>query len=185
MKSSINFPIRHDFSSEGQSVFNISPTMSKDNWGDSGGARKIIASTSNGERLPNLRRGCFEYDDPHLASECLRRKSPKVMVAQANARDLDEGLDNNNYETLDILDEVDDGVMAGVAKVNPLCFAIGVSHSEHLYLAARINGHACNAMIDSGVTHNFFTPECSTKFGLKNYATEGHIHKLCARLNQC
>ena len=69
-----------------------------------------MASTSNGERLPNLRRVYFECGGPHLASECPRRKSPKVVVAQANVRDLDEGLDNN-YEPLDILDEVEDGLM--------------------------------------------------------------------------
>ena len=92
------------------------------------------------------------------------------MVAQANVRDLEEGLDNNNYEPLDILDEVEDGLMevtAGAAKVNPLCFAVGVFHIDHLYLAARINGHACNTMIDSGATHNFITLECVTEFGLK------------------
>ena len=92
------------------------------------------------------------------------------MVAQANVRDLDEGWDNNNYEPLDILDEMEDGLMevtTGAAKVKPLCFVVGVSHIDHLYLAAKINGHACNAMIDSGATHNFITPECVTKFGLK------------------
>ena len=128
-----------------------------------------MASTSNGERTPNLRRGCFEHGGPHLASECPRRKSTKVVVAQANVRNLEEGLDNN-YEPLDILDEVDDGVMevmARAARVKLLCFVVGVSHIDHLYLAARINGHACNAMIDSGATHNFITPECVTKFRLK------------------
>ena len=92
------------------------------------------------------------------------------MVAQANVRDLDEGLDNNNYEPLDILDEVEDGLMevaARAAKVKPLCFVVGVSHIDNLYLATKINGHACDAMIDSGATHNFITPECVTKFGLK------------------
>ena len=129
-----------------------------------------MASNTKWERLPNLRRGCFECGGPHLASECPRRKSPKVMVAQANVRDLDEGWDNNNYEPLDILDEMEDGLMevtTGAAKVKPLCFAVGVSHIDHLYLAAKMNGHACNAMIDSGATHNFITPACVTKFGLK------------------
>ena len=96
-------------------------------------------------------------------------KSTKVVLAQANVRDLDEGLDNK-YEPLDILDEVDDRVievMVGATKVKPLCFTVGVPHIDHLYLVAKINGHACNAMIDSGATHNFITHECATKFGLK------------------
>ena len=89
-------------------------------------------------------------------------KSTKVVLAQANVRDLEEGLDNNNYEPLDILDEVEDGLMevtAGAAKVNPLCFAVGVFHIDHLYLATRINSHACNSMIDSGAMHNFITAD--------------------------
>ena len=144
--------------------------MSKDNWGHSSGARKIMASTLNEKRIPNLRRGCFASGGPHVAFECPRRKSTKVVVTQANGRDLDEGLDNKIYEPLVILNEVDDGVMevvVGAEKVKPLCFVVGVSHIDHLYLAARINGHACNAMIDSGATHNFITHECATKFGLK------------------
>ena len=145
MKSSTHFPMRRNFSGQGQRVFHRSPTISKDNWGDSSGARKIMASTSNGERTPNLRRGCFEHGGPHLASECPRRKSTKVVVAQANVRNLEEGLDNN-YEPLDILDEVDDGVMevmARAARVKLLCFVVGVSHIDNLYLAVRINVHAC------------------------------------------
>ena len=72
-------------------------------------------------------------------------KSTKVVLAQANVRDLDEGLDNK-YEPLDILDEVDDRVievMVGATKVKPLCFVVGVSHIDNLYLAVRINVHAC------------------------------------------
>ena len=92
------------------------------------------------------------------------------MAPQDKARNLDEGLDNKIYEPLVILNEVDDGVMevvVGAEKVKPLCFVVGVSHIDHLYLATKINGHACNAMIDSGATHNFITPECVTKFRLK------------------
>ena len=92
-------------------------------------------------------------------------KSTKVVLAQANVRDLDEGLDNK-YEPLDILDEVDDRVievMVGATKVKPLCFTVGVPHIDHLYLVAKINGHTCNAMIDSGATHKFITPKCVTR----------------------
>ena len=143
--------------------------MSKDNWGHSSGARKIMASTLNEKRIPNLRRGCFASGGPHVAFECPRRKSTKVMAPQDKARNLDEGLDNK-YEPLDILDEVDDRVievMVGATKVKPLCFTVGVPHIDHLYLVAKINGHACNTMIDSGATHNFITLECVTEFGLK------------------
>ena len=38
MKSSTHFPMRRNFSSQGQRVFHRSPTISKDNWGDSSGA---------------------------------------------------------------------------------------------------------------------------------------------------
>ena len=92
------------------------------------------------------------------------------MVAQANVRDLDEGLDNNKYEPLDILQEVGDGaieVMIVATKTKPLCFVVGVSHIDHLCLAADINGHACNVMIDNGAMHNIITPEWVIKFKLK------------------
>ena len=32
-----------------------------------------------------------------------------------------------------------------------------------MYLVAKINGHTCNAMIDSGATHKFITPKCVTR----------------------
>ena len=149
MNSSINFPTRCDFSNQGQSVFNRSPTLCNDNWGHSSGSRKIIAFTPNGGRIRNLRRVFFKCGGPHLVGECPRRKSTKVMAPQDKARNLDEGLDNI-YGPLNILDEVDDGtieVVVGTIKVKPICFVLGVSYIDHLYLEANIDGHACNAIL--------------------------------------
>ena len=70
------------------------------------------------------------------------RKFTKVVVAQANVRNLDEELDNH------ILDDGTIEVVGGAIEVNLICFVGGASDIDHLYLAYN---HACNAIIDSRV----------------------------------
>ena len=56
------------------------------------------------------------------------KKCTKVAVAQANVRDLDGGLDNH------ILDDGTIEVVGGAIEVNLICFVVGASDIDHLYL---------------------------------------------------
>ena len=66
------------------------------------------------------------------------------------------------------MDDVDETIIrARAIRAQPTCLNTRPSNTSNLFLQVEINGYTCEAMIDNGATHNFITPICARKFGLK------------------
>ena len=140
------------------------------NSGGGGGQPGSPISTST-QRTPLIRRGCFECGGPHLASNCPKKKQLTVRAAtsQLELTELEEGSEQDIQAIAAQYEEEDEevAVRAGAATTWPTCLTVKLNNTSNLFLNVKINGHSCEAMVDNGATHNFITPECAKKWGLK------------------
>ena len=118
-----------------------------------------------------MRRGCFECGSPHLASECPKKKQFHVRAAssQLEIAEEEKGIKwEADAMTTQYKEDIDETIIrAGAIRARPICLNARLNNTSNLFLQVQINGYTCEAMIDNGATHNFITPVCARKFGLK------------------
>ena len=108
------------------------------------------AESSHGKKAYS---GCFLCDGPHRARDCPRREKLSALIAQ-------DGSD----------DEADDA--RANLRVNPLQLVNAIttenpsSFKGLMYLKVMVNGHAVQAMLDTGATNNFVSQRLVGSLGL-------------------
>ena len=108
------------------------------------GASSTSNITTTSPHTPMVRRGCFECGEPHLVSECPKKKQFPIRAAtsQLNLSEIEDGVAPDMDTVLAQYEDNEEEaiVSAGAITTRPTCLTIKLNNTSNLFLNIKING---------------------------------------------
>ena len=167
------------------------PTIVEANEEKGGGARPINNNQiqthfrKDDNRTPtrvgkeHYNRGCFLCDGPHNARDCPKKARLTALIRADDKPDDQEEvrLGAMQLQLLNTLTRVEGKPLVMANQHNPTSVSgNSKTDSQGLRLVnMEIKGHTVKALVDTGATHNFITPDEARRLGLRITTQEGSI----------